>query len=523
MTRPAHPNGTSRAFGAIASPHHLATKAGEEAFLAGGNAIDAAITAAVVLNVVYPNNTALGGDLVALVRTPDGAIHCVNATGYAPAAQSADRLRAIHGAELPLRGIDTVTVPGSVRGWETLRSFGARLDWAAQFTAAIRLASGGAPVGRSLAAAIAEKRDTLSLDAGCRELFLPGGTPLAEGELLLQPALAHSLSELRADGPDTLYGGPLGRRLISGLARSGSVMTLDDLAEFVPELTEPLRATFRDYEVFTSPPNTQGFMLLRALDRVRRLGDPGDVLSRPGSLATIFLRSNAVRDLMLADPNFTKVDAGDLIDRDLDPADHLPGPARVGGDTVGISAIDSDGYAVSLIQSVYNSFGSAVLEPSTGILMQNRGRSFSLDPESPNVVEPRKRPRHTLMPVLVTEGDDVRWVSSTMGGHGQPQIHAQLLLRSMAGESPAAAINAPRWIVGVQEDGDTNTTVYLESDTAAEATRSLTDDGFTPKLVPPHDEWLGHANLIKVGPDGRFDAASDPRSDGSATEVELTP
>ncbi|WP_433286751.1 gamma-glutamyltransferase family protein [Pseudonocardia sp. CA-142604] len=512
----------SRGRGSIASPHYLATEAGEGAFRAGGNAIDAAIAAAVVLDVVYPNQTALGGDAVALVRTPGGAIHCVNATGGAPAAQSVERLRAVHGEEIPFRGIDTVTVPGAVRGWEALRSFGARLPWSAYFDAAVGLASDGAPVGRSLAAAIAEKRDVLSQDAGCREVFLAGGTPLGEGDVFRQPALARSLVELQAEGPDALYGGGVGRRLVDGLAQRGCVMTIDDLEGFRSDLVAPLTATFRRYEVITSPPNTQGFMLLRALKRLERIGDPQDVLGeQAGALAEIFEHGNAIRDLLLADPRFATVDAGALIDHDP-AATHRPSEgARVGGDTVGISAIDTDGYAVSLLQSVYNAFGSGVLEPVTGILMQNRGRSFSLDPRSPNVVAPGKRPRHTLMPVMVTEGGDVRWVSSTMGGHGHPQIQAQLLLRCMAGESPADAVDAPRWIVGVQDAGDTNMTVYVESDLPAAATDSLVARGFVPKVLPQHDEWLGHANLIKVGDDGRFDAVSDPRCDGSGGEVEL--
>ncbi|PZG12146.1 gamma-glutamyltransferase family protein [Nonomuraea aridisoli] len=502
---------------AVASPHHLATQAGEDTFRAGGNAIDAAITAAAVLTVVYPNNTALGGDLVALVRTPDGAVRCVNATGPAPARQTLERLRGLHGDELPMRGIDTVTVPGGVRGWASLRSFGARLEWAAHFTAAIRAAADGAPVGRSLGAAIAEKRDVLAADPGCSQVFLPGGVPLAEGDPLVQPALARTLTELQQGGPDAFYRGALGRRLAAGLAGLGSVMTPDDLAAFEPEIAEPLRGEFRGHEVITSPPNTQGFVLLRALDRLRRLGDPADVLGAgAGRLAAVFAAATAVRDHLLADPRFAEVDSAELMSRDLPVEERPAGPARVGGDTVGISAIDSDGYAVSLIQSVYNSFGSAVLEPSTGILMQNRGRSFSLDPRSPNVVAPGKRPRHTLMPVLVTREGQVRWVSSTMGGHGQPQIHTQLLLRSMAGEPPAQAVDAPRWIVGVQESGDTNETVYVEGDVPSETARSLARHGFVAKPVPPHDEWLGHANLIAAGPGGRFEAASDPRSDGSA-------
>jgi gamma-glutamyltranspeptidase len=246
---------TGTAVGAIASPHHLATEAGEDAFRAGGTAIDAALAAAAVLDVVYPNQTALGGDAVALVRTPEGAVHCVNATGGAPAAQTTERLRGVHGAELPFRGIDTVTVPGAVRGWETLRTFGARLDWSAYFTAAVRHAADGVPVARSLGAAIAEKRDVLAADPGCSAVFLRDGAPLRRGELLRQPALADSLARLQADGPDALYGGELGRRLARGLADRGGVLTVDGLAGFRAERATPLTAGFRGYDVVTSPPN----------------------------------------------------------------------------------------------------------------------------------------------------------------------------------------------------------------------------------------------------------------------------
>lgn len=505
--------------GAIATPHYLATEAGEDAFRAGGTAIDAALAAAAVLNVVYPNQTALGGDAVALVRTPERTVHCVNATGGAPAAQTAERLRGLHGEDLPFRGADTVTVPGTVRGWETLQTLGARLDWSTYFTAAVRHAADGVPVARSLGAAIAEKRDILAADPGSSAVFLRDGAPLRTGELLRQPALADSLARLQASGPDALYGGELGRRLAAGLADRGCLLTVDDLAGFHAECTPPLAAGFRGYDVLTSPPNTQGFVLLRVLRRLEQIGDPDDILGpQAGALAAIFDRANAVRDLLLADPRLAGTDTATLLDGP-DPAGVHPGGARVGGDTVGISTIDSEGYAVSLLQSIYNAFGSAVLEPSTGILMQNRGRAFSLDPRSPNVVAPGKRPRHTLMPVMITEGGEVRWISSTMGGHGHPQIQAQLLLRCLAGAAPADAVDAPRWIVGVQDAGDTDRTVYMESDLPAETTDSLIAHGFVPKVVPPHDEWLGHANLIQVHGGSRFTPASDPRSDGSAAQV----
>lgn len=162
-----------------------------------------------------------------------------------------------------------------------------------------------------------------------------------------------------------------------------------------------------------------------------------------------------------------------------------------------------------------------MLEPTTGILMHNRGSSFSLDAASPNVISPGKRPRHTLMPVLVTRAGAVRWVSSTMGGQGQPQIHAQILLRSFAGATAQEAVDAPRWLVGAQEPGDTDTNVYLEQDAGDEVTQSLARAGLDVTTMPKHDETLGQASLIRVESNLEFDAASDPRSDGSASVVWL--
>jgi gamma-glutamyltranspeptidase/glutathione hydrolase len=228
-------------------------------------------------------------------------------------------------------------------------------------------------------------------------------------------------------------------------------------------------------------------------------------------LAQAFVRANAVRDALLADPRYARVDVDTLV-----AADTAPAGAPPHGDTVGIAALSADGYALSLIQSVYFGFGACVLDPDTGILFQNRGTSFSLDPCSPNAFAPRKRPRHTLMPVLVTRGDELAWVSSTMGGQGQPQLQAQVLLRSFAGADPQQAVAAPRWIVGHQDTADTERTVTIESDLSAPARTALTDSRLEVKFVAPHSGLLGHANLIRVAADGTVTAGSDPRSDGSS-------
>jgi gamma-glutamyltranspeptidase/glutathione hydrolase len=298
-------------------------------------------------------------------------------------------------------------------------------------------------------------------------------------------------------------------------------MTEADLAGYASRVTSSMSVPFGGYEVHTSPPNTQGFVLLRTLRALTALGL--DLGASADVLARLFVDGSRVRDTLLADPAFATPD----LDTGFAELVARPGSAGVGldpvvparGDTVGIAAADSDGYAVSLIQSVFSGFGAAVLEQETGILMQNRGTSFSLDPDSPNVIAPGKRPRHTLMPVLVTSGQDVRWVNSTMGGRAQPQIHAQVLRHLLAGASPQEAVSAPRWVADPRP-GDSPETVRYEGDLAADAVERL---GMACQLVevPPHSEDMGHTNVVSIAPDGTLSAGSDPRSDGRASVLSL--
>ncbi|MFE6965052.1 gamma-glutamyltransferase family protein [Agromyces sp. NPDC057679] len=504
--------------GAVATSHHLATEAGAAMLRAGGNAIDAAVAAAAALCVVYPNNVALGGDLVALVRSPDGDIRFVNATGRAPAAQTLDALRTRHGDALPARGIDAITVPGAVRGWQALAELGGRLDWAERLEPARRHARDGVPTAVSVARAIREERADLADDAGCRAVFLPEGAPLDEGAPLVQPALAETLDRLAERGPDEFYTGEVAARWIAGLAALGGRITEQDASQYRAVVEDPLRLEALGVEVVTAPPNTQGFSLLRTMLGVDE-GDVRDPLGADaGRLAELFRIANQVRASWLCDPDVAPLDGAELITVDVPSSTDDARPAH--GDTVGLTAVSSDGWAVSLVQSVYWAFGACVLEPATGILFQNRGTSFSLDPAHPAVFGPGLRPPHTLMPVLVLRDGRLLQAQATMGGQAQPQIHAQLLLRTLAGASAIEATSAPRWVVGVQDGGDTATTVTVESDVATPARRALdAASEFAVKLVRPRDEALGHSNVIRVTANG-IDAASDPRSDGSAIVVE---
>jgi gamma-glutamyltranspeptidase len=516
-----HPASTSFT-GSLATPHALATEAGMQAYRDGGNAIDAAIVAAAVLTVVYPHNVALGGDLIALVRTPDGEVRCVNASGWAAAATDLADLRARHGKWLPARGADPVTVPGGVRGWEVLRRMGAQHTWARTLAPAEAAARSGVPVAPSLASHIAdtENADLFGTEDFDR-VFRPCGKSLAAGDDFVQPALADTFAGLAEDGPDAFYTDGIAKRSVCYLRSHGSSLAVEDFADFEPEVVEPISTPFRGMTVLTSPPNTHGLFLLRALRAIDELAiaDPlGDGL---GTLMRVFHRGNELRASHLGDPRFVDVDVSALVNGGLDVMAELgavqAGPGLVPhGDTVGVAAADGDGYAVSLIQSVYHAFGSGLIDPDTGILFHNRGTGFALDGNSPNVIASRKRPLHTLMPVMTLHEGEPRHVLSTMGGQGQPQILAQVLLGALNGAGAEEAVAAPRAVVGLQSEGASADSVTLESDLPATARAAIGRSGLTPVDVAPHTEALGQANVVFADAKGSMTAASDPRSDGAA-------
>lgn len=515
-----HPATDAPFTGAVASPHAAATDAGVAVLAEGGSAIDAAITTAAMLTVVYPHNVTLGGDLIALVRTPDGAVNCVNASGWSGLATDADSLRQRHGSGLPLRGADTVTVPGGVRGWEQLHAVAGRMPWDRLMEPACAAARQGVATSSSLAAALrCAHNEEVVADADFRGVFAPDGELLDMGDTLHQPALAATFDALRTQGPDAFYRGPIAASMINRLRAGGSALDVDDLAQFRAECAAPIATSFGGLTVMTSPPNSHGFILLRALKMVEE-SDIADPLGAGfGALISAFADGNRVRSALLADPGLGGLDAAALMDVDAPGGRLVATESRLvpRGDTVGIAAADSDGYAVSLIQSVFHAFGSGVIDPATGVLFQNRGTSFDLDASSPNVIAPRKRPRHTLTPALTLAPDGgVRHVLSTMGGQGQPQILAQLLIRCLSGQSPAAAVAAPRAIVGVQVEGNGPETVAYEADIEPMARLALAETMSSLREVPRHTEAMGHSNMIVIDGD-MMSAATDPRSDGAAT------
>jgi gamma-glutamyltranspeptidase len=524
---------------ALATPHVAATRAGAEAFEAGGNAIDAALAAAATLAVVYPQACGVGGDLFALVaRSEQPEIVAINSSGAAPAGIEPDAVRAAHGT-MPQRGPLTVTVPGAVAGWKALCDQGARFDWGLHLTAAIAYAHDGISVARGLAETLGESPE-LAADPGIAQVFFPDAGALREGEVLRQPALGATLEALAAGGPGELYGGEVGGRYAEGLRGAGSPIVLADLAAHRAELVSPLVGRYRDLDVRVVPPNSQGFVLLEILAAIERLRiDPDPLGSGAAAIALAVRAARADRDRHLADPRAMRVHPATLLDdghlaavcdavrdglgssnaRDTREGP-TPGaiPAPEGGhqgDTVGLVTADADGNAVSLIQSLYDGLGSGILEPDTGIVAHSRGAQFVLNPGHPNVLAPGKRPAHTLMPAMAHRGDRPAVILGTMGGHGQPQINAMNLIRIVdIGLDPAGAVAAPRWLVGGLDVGDD--WVLAEEDVPQSVRDDLFAAGLRVVTLPRRSGDLGHAHAIRVLPDGSFEVGSDPRADGGA-------
>jgi gamma-glutamyltranspeptidase/glutathione hydrolase len=434
-------------------------------------------------------------------------------------------MRSAVGARMPVTGPHTVTVPGVVAGWGALHDLGASRPWSRHLELATELAAEGVTVAKGLADAI---RDTAGVrdDAGMAGVFTASGTPLAAGALLRQPALARTLGRLAGEGPRAFYAGPLADALAAGLAGAGSALTAADLEAYAAVVEAPLRGRFGSVDILTSPPNSSGILLLQALAALEALAAADPLGSDAAQLASILRAGGAQRERMLADPASLPFDpdawlGGDRIDElvaaarqgPADAAAAISGP-RPDGDTVAVVTVDADGGAVSLVQSLSHSFGAQILEPVTGVLLQNRGASFSLDPEHPNALSPRRRPAHTLMPVMVERGGRLLGVLGTMGGRVHAQIHVQLLLALLNGATPQKAVDDPRWVVGAIDAGDPDGAVRIEQGVDEHARRALDGPGLTPVTVHRGSDDVGHAQAIWTEPE--LGAGSDFRADGAA-------
>lgn len=512
--------------GAIASPHALATEAGQRALHDGGSAVDAAIATCAVLTVVYPHMCSIGGDIQALLASPDGRVRALSGSGAAAAGASAQALRQVHAA-MPIHGVHPVTVPGVLAAWADLHAQGGRLPWARVLEDAIRMAETGVPVAPALGRDLDALQQRLRGDPGLRGVFFhSGGQVMQTGDLLRQPALAATLSNIAAGGAEAFYQGDVGARYVAGLHAQGSPLTRDDLAQHRSRWLEPLSGRFGPYEVLTGPPVSQGFVLLQLLAAIARLdlqtadpcGAAGPVLARLCAITA------DIRDRHLGDPEHVKIDLEALLSKraiedlaraasDLaQPLPATPPRPRPTGDTVAIVAQDDQGHAVTVIQSIFHAFGAGMLEPSTGIVCQNRGAAFTLH-DGPAQLVGARRPPSTLTASLLRRNGRVEAALGCMGGKSQPQILAQVLMRLVAGTAPADAVAAPRWVVGTFGTGDENV-VLAEAALGSGARDALGRAGLPLVLGAARDDRAGHAQFVRQLADGRFESATDPRGDG---------
>jgi gamma-glutamyltranspeptidase / glutathione hydrolase len=497
--------------GIIATPHRLAGEAGAQVLRDGGNAVDAAIAADAVLCVVYPHMTSVGGDLMAIVW-PAGGTAPVGLIGAGRSGELATiaAIRARGHDTMPERGVLSVTVPGTVEAWGRLLERFGTFGMAPLMEAAAVLARDGYIITDHLSQSLKEHAELLGRERAARELY----PPMDGGMLLRNPDLASVLTDIGRTGINGFYRGEIGAAIVEAIKRRHGLVTARDLATHRSQWVAPLSVEYRDLTVYELPPPTQGLAALAMLTRLNRLSkrelEPGP------DFVTAFklIRDSccALRDRFITDPEFAPTPVEPFLDPSHVTASRQ-GDGHDGGDTVYLCAADEHGNLVSLIQSVSYGFGSGVVAEGTGMLLQNRGSYFKLDPSHVNRIEPKKRTMHTLIPALALRGGKPWALFGTMGGEGQPQIQTQVLINLVDhGLEPAEAVARPR--VRVRAGG---TTVSVEADYPHAA--DLRRAGIQIELMPPKHSSLGHAQAIVIDGPQAWRGGADPRSDGSVEEI----
>lgn len=518
--------------GVVATPHTQASEAGRDVLAEGGNALEAAVAAAAAIVPTYPHMNHLGGDGFWLIREPSGRVRYIEACGYAGARATRAFYRERGLDRIPERGpLAVVTVPGAVGGWmlalEAARAHGGRLPLSRLLAPAIALARAGTAVSRSQAWRLASERGAGIEAPGFAETFLKNGKPPKAGEVLPTGRLAETFEQLVRAGLDDFYRGDIGREIAADLDRIGSPVVRADLDRFQAVLREPLSLRLKMGRVFNAPPPTQGLAALIILGIYERLGPvAAESFDHLHGLVEATKRAFRLRDRVVTDFELLKHDpdsflTGETLDREAKAIDRrraAPWPAPAGkGDTIWLGVADASGLAVSYIQSIFWEFGSGCALPKTGIVMQNRGASFSLDANALNPLEPGRRPFHTLIPALALLDDGRAMAYGTMGGEGQPQTQGAFFTRHVQYGVPLGeAIDRPRWILG-RTWGSTVTNLRLESrfpDAVVERLKQAGHD--VAVLADAYNEVMGHAGAVVIHPNGMLEGAHDPRSDGGA-------
>ncbi|MEO6958888.1 MAG: gamma-glutamyltransferase [Burkholderiaceae bacterium] len=531
--------------GMVTSSNYLATQSGLAILKRGGNAVDAAIAVAATLAVVYPQMNTLGGDNFLLIyNAKTKELRALNGSGRAGEKATIDFYKSKGMDKIPARGyLSANTVPGAVSGWDMAyqyasTSMGHSLPWRELLGDAVHYAQNGFAVTPSLAKweeinvdpTDTEFRDLQQFD-GFRHTFLkPDGSPYQVGEIFKQPELAATFKQIADKGARVFYKGAIARNIVNDLQAHGGVLTYKDFADHHADWVQPITVNYRGYQAYNFPPPTQGLASLEILNilnnfNVKSLGEGSADYYNLMIEAT--KQAFADRDKYLSDPNFVKIPLHDLlsVQHGKDQAARIDvklaatgvKPMDPKGDTVWFGAVDKDGNAVSMIQSIYFDFGSGIVPKGTGVLLQNRGSFFSLDPNNVNHLEPHKRTFHTLNPAMLMKDGKPYLIYGTMGGEGQPQTQAAIVTRIVDfGMSPQDAINAPRWLFG-RTWGRASNDLKIEGRVPAAVTDELKRRGQPVNVVDAFTDTMGHAGAILVDPaTGVMQGASDPRGDGLA-------
>lgn len=504
---------------------------------AGGSAVDAAIAASAALAVLYPHMTGVGGDAFWLIYDA-GARQVRHLDGGGRAARNAsiDWFRSRGMTEIPLRGFlpATLTVPGAVASWCAAHGEYGRLPLARDLADAVGYAREGFPVTGRLARWIEMCAGEGALNAHALELFNPGRTAPRSGARLANRGLALVLERIAAAGHDGFYGGETAHSLAAFSQAGGGFFDAVDFGAQHAKWGEPLRSTYRGVEILETPPPTHGFAVLEMLNLIEPR-DIGAMDPLGPDLAHLLVQAKQIayhdRDRLLGDPEFSAVPLERLLSKAYaaerrrlirpDRAlgwDLVPSFGTLSGDTVFICAVDRDGNAVALIQSLYFAFGSGVVAGDTGILLQNRSAYFSLDPAHPNRLEAGKRPMHTLIASMALRDGEPWQVLGCMGADGQPQIHLQSYVRLIDfGFDIQETLEMPRWLSGRFAIGEPRDLLNVEGRFPGATLRELERRGHAVNRWPDWCELAGHAHGITIDPvSGMRIGGADPRSDGAA-------
>jgi gamma-glutamyltranspeptidase/glutathione hydrolase len=500
--------------GAVACEHPLAALAGIRMLDAGGTAADACVAMAAAMAVLSPMMTGPGGDAFLLYRdAATGRVRALEGAGRAGRGATVEVMRARGHADMPERGGETITVPGAVALWGDAAAELGRLGLEALLEPARELAERGAPVAAVTARMWQAEEPLLRRDPGAAAAFLPGGRAPREGELIRLPDLARTLGTLAEEGPRAFYEGEVAERIVAATRDAGGFLEPDDMAAHCSTWVEPISAGYRGLEVFELPPPTTGIaalMILRALEREDLGALPALSAERIHLEVQAKLHAFAALHEHVGDPEFVDVPVEALLAGAVTAARERAPAGRGAGDTTYLCAVDAEGNGCSLINSLYKGFGSGVVPLGTGVCLHDRGLGFSLDPDSPAVLAPGKRPLHTIIPALVTRDGALWAVYGNMGGFMQPQGHAQVLVNLHDhGMAPQEAVDHPRHF---HDRG-----VLLAEGRVPEAeVQKLRRWGHDVEVGPPYTQQTGGAQVIRVHADGVRAAGSDPRKDGCA-------